>query len=237
MTTPFGDLLRPPSPFIARPPYLVMRQLARRAGERAASATTVAIMMSERQHVGRGVEEVVALRDADRLQRRAERAGAAEEERRAEAGERVPAREDDERDRHQALAGRDALVPAARIVERQIGAADAGERRRRPRSPAGARSRRCSPWRAPRRRCRRRCARRGRCGCCANAHQRKHRKRRADEEEHVDLERRLRPAGRRTSRRAGSPAGRARPAGCTACRRRRRGPCRTASARCRRRCR
>ena len=81
----------------------------------------------ERQHVGRGVEEVVALRDADRLQRRAERAGAAEEQRRAEAGERIPAREDHQRHRHQALAGGDALVPASRIIEREIGAADAGE--------------------------------------------------------------------------------------------------------------
>ena len=46
-------------------------------------ALEVAIMMSERQDVGRGVEEVVALRDADRLQRRADRAGAAEQQRRA----------------------------------------------------------------------------------------------------------------------------------------------------------
>ena len=86
----------------------------------------------EGQHVGRGVEEVVALRDADRLQRRAERAGGAEEERRAEAGERVPAREDDQRHRHQALARRQALVPAARDSR----ATGRRRRRRREKPPA-----------------------------------------------------------------------------------------------------
>ena len=43
------------------------------------------------------------------------------------AAQRIPAREDDQRHRHQALAARQALVPAAGIVERQEGAADAGE--------------------------------------------------------------------------------------------------------------
>ena len=42
----------------------------------------VTIMMSKRQDVGRGVEEIIALGDADRLQRRPERGGAAEQQRR-----------------------------------------------------------------------------------------------------------------------------------------------------------
>ena len=46
----------------------------------------------------------------------------------AKQPERIPAREDHQCHRHEALAGRDALVPAARIVERQIGPADGRQR-------------------------------------------------------------------------------------------------------------
>ena len=56
------------------------------------------------------------------------RARRAEQQRRGDAAQRVPAREDDERHRHQALARGQALVPRARIGERQERAADAGEK-------------------------------------------------------------------------------------------------------------
>ena len=108
-------------------PYLVMESspgapVMARCGEE------VRISSAEGQHIGRGEEQVVAGSHADRLQRRAERAGAAEQDRRPEAVDRVPAGEDHQRDRHQALARRNALVPAARVVERQIGPADTGQR-------------------------------------------------------------------------------------------------------------
>src|SRR6202453_135512 len=77
--------------------------------------------------VGRRRVEVVPAADADRLQRRADRARAAEEQRRPEASHRIPAREDDERHGHQALPAREALAPAAGVVERQERPADARE--------------------------------------------------------------------------------------------------------------
>ncbi len=79
------------------------------------------------QHVGRGVVQIVAAGHADRLQGRAERARAAEQQRGPQAAHRIPAREDHQRDRHQALAAGQALVPAARVEQRQVGAAHAGE--------------------------------------------------------------------------------------------------------------
>ena len=125
------------------------------------------------------------------------------------------------------LAGRDALVPAARIIERQVGAADAGEDaagrgRKQPDAVDRVAHR---AWR--RRRCRRRC---GRCRprrVSRNAQAMHDRDSDADEEQRIDLQSACAPAACRTSSRAGSPAVAARPAGCRACRRRRRGRCRT----------
>ena len=102
------------------------RQLAR-AAARDAARPAADDEDHQRQHVGHRGEQVVALADADRLQRRADRAGAAEEQRRADAAQRAPAREDHQRDRDQALAARDAFVPAARIEQRQRGAAEPGD--------------------------------------------------------------------------------------------------------------
>jgi hypothetical protein len=103
------------------------RQFARRTGQRAAGRRGQH-HDRQRQHIGGGVEEIVAFGDADRLQRRADGAGAAEQQRRREGTERVPAREDHQSHRHQALPRRDALGPAPRIIERQVGAADGGQR-------------------------------------------------------------------------------------------------------------
>ena len=85
-------------------------------------------MISKRQDIGRGIEEIIALAHAHRLQRRPERGGAAEQQRRAQAQQRIPTREDHQRHRHEALPARQALVPAAGIIEREKGAADAGEK-------------------------------------------------------------------------------------------------------------
>ena len=71
----------------------------------------------EGEDVGRGVEEVVALADPDGLQRRAKRPRRPEKQRRIDASDRIPARKYDERDGHQTLSRRQALVPASRIVE------------------------------------------------------------------------------------------------------------------------
>src|SRR3984957_5911725 len=133
-TTPFGDLLRPPSPFIAPP--LVPRSASCLFRHRQFAGHVTRRVLGargcdhddEREDVGGGVEEVVALGDPDRLQRRAKRAGRAEKERRGDAAKRVPAGEDDKRYRHQALARGEALVPRARIGERQERAADAREK-------------------------------------------------------------------------------------------------------------
>ena len=60
MTTPFGDLFSPPRPFILH--FLLRdRQFARRAAHRAVPVRGRTIMMSERQHVRRSIEEIVAL--------------------------------------------------------------------------------------------------------------------------------------------------------------------------------
>ena len=81
----------------------------------------------EGEHVGGRVEQVIAFADADRLQRWAQRTCGAEKKRRVDAVERIPASEDDKGDRHQALTGGEALVPAGRITQRQERAADAGK--------------------------------------------------------------------------------------------------------------
>src|SRR5881392_4222745 len=73
----------------------------------------------EGENVRRCVEQVVIRRVPDRLERRTERRGGAEEQRHPEAVDRVPAGEDDERDGHQPLAAREALVPRPGIVERE----------------------------------------------------------------------------------------------------------------------
>ena len=128
----------------------------------------VTIMISERQDIGRGVEQVIARGDADRLQRGPERAGAAEQQRRPEAQHRVPAREDHQRHRGDALAARQALVPAARDSR----ATGTSRRcRRESRRPWSRRSRTAiapnSPSRARHRRSRRRCAGPGPSASCA----------------------------------------------------------------------
>ena len=64
----------------------------------------------------------------------------------------IPAREDHQRDRHQALPAGQSLVPAPRVVEREERAADAGEEAARPWSTAmRTQVDRVRPWRAPRR--------------------------------------------------------------------------------------
>src|SRR5277367_3535597 len=107
-TTPFGDLLRPPSTFIAPP--LVRRSAGRLLRHRQFAGHVACRVLGargrdhddEREDVGGGVEEVVALGDPDRLQRGPKRARRAEQKRCSDATERVPAGEDDERHRHQA---------------------------------------------------------------------------------------------------------------------------------------
>src|SRR5580693_4914478 len=83
-TTPFGDLLRPPSPFI--PPPLAPRSAGRLFRHRQFAGHVARRALGaggcdhddEREDVGRGVEEVVALGDPDRLERRAKRTRRAE---------------------------------------------------------------------------------------------------------------------------------------------------------------
>src|SRR5689334_1877663 len=67
-------------------------QLARRAGQRPARRAGDD-HDPERDDVGRGVEQVIAPRNPDRLQRRSQRAGGAEEQRGVKALQRVPAGE------------------------------------------------------------------------------------------------------------------------------------------------
>ena len=143
---------------------------------------------------------------------------------------RVPAREDDQRHRGDALAAGQALVPAAGIVERQERAADAGEKAADHGRAQADEVRPSSPWRARHRRCRRRCARSGPSACCASAQTRMRRERDADEEQHVDRAARRAPAECRSTSRDRSTADAAPSAGSAACRDRRRARCRTASS-------
>src|ERR1700712_5144903 len=73
----------------------------------------------QRQHIRHRAEEVVALADADRLQRWPDGTGTAEEQCGADAAQRAPAREDHQRHCDQALAAGDAFVPAAWVEERE----------------------------------------------------------------------------------------------------------------------
>src|ERR1700686_3089297 len=125
ITRPLGVLFNPPSALLMSRSFRDA-QLARHVAHRALGAGRGG-HDDQGEDVGRGVEEVVALGNADRLQRRPDRARRAEQQRRHHAAHRAPARENDQRHRHQALAGREALIPRARIVERQERAADAGE--------------------------------------------------------------------------------------------------------------
>src|SRR3984957_20390756 len=101
-TTPIGDLLRPPSPFIAPP--LVPRSAGRLLCHRQFAGHVPRRMLGargrdhedEREDVGRGVEEVVALGDPDRLQRGSKRARRTEKKRCGDAPQRGPAGGDDE---------------------------------------------------------------------------------------------------------------------------------------------
>src|SRR5262249_26877339 len=97
----------------------------RRRADQAALGRTGDHHDQQRQDVGRGVEQVIALVDADPLQRGTERGGAAEQERGPEAGHGAPAREDPQPPRRDALPAGEAFVPAARIDQRQERAADA----------------------------------------------------------------------------------------------------------------
>ena len=135
----------------------------------------------ERQHVGDGVEQVIAPADADRLQRRADGAPAPPKSSAAPMQRRwAPAREDHQRHRYQPLAAGDPFVPATGIEQRQRGAAQAGDeaagagrRDAKPRPPSSrapawrwpnhppcapaarhARAREAPPHEAPRARCR-----------------------------------------------------------------------------------
>src|SRR3981081_650825 len=111
-TTPFGDLFNPPSPLIRDSPGRVIdrsavdARLAGRARQRAARGAG-GDHDAERQNVRRRVEEVIARADAPGWSGRAEGAGAAEEQRGEEAVDRIPAREDHQRHRHQPLAARE----------------------------------------------------------------------------------------------------------------------------------
>ncbi len=55
------------------------------------------------------------------------RAGTAEEERGPEAVDRIPTGEDDQGDGNEALAAGESFIPGAGVIEREKGAADAGE--------------------------------------------------------------------------------------------------------------
>ena len=130
-------------------------ELARRAGQRAGRRRR-GDQQPQREHVGRGVEEVVALADADRLQRRAQRAGAAEQQRRARSR---PAGSSARRSPAPRPSGPGRTrCPRSSFPDRT--ATDRPRRcrpaRRRRRSTGCARDRRGCPWRAPRRCCRRR---------------------------------------------------------------------------------
>ena len=152
----------------------------------------------QRQHVRRGVEEVVPRRDADRLQRGTERARAAEQERRVEAAHRIPAREDHERDAPSAL-GR-STAPRSSCRGRYSDRNEPPTPARKP--PAMVAS---SPHaidvvahaRAPRRRSRRRCARPAPSACVESAKRSAGREHDADHEQHVDLQRRAHLRARR----------------------------------------
>ena len=125
----------------------------------------------ERQHIGRGAEQVVALGDADRLQRRADRAGRAEQQRGPQAADRDPSARRSPAPRPSGpgrstgprSSCRDSRATGTRRRRRR--------RRRRSRSRSGARGRprRRSP--APHRRSRRPAARSGpsACSCSAQA--------------------------------------------------------------------
>src|SRR5882672_3388627 len=126
ITTPFGVLFKPPSALIEALPSFGDTEFARNVAHRLFRPGR-RDHDQERENVGRGIEEIIALGDADRLQRRSDGAGGAEQQRRDHALQRLPARKDDERHRHQALPGRYPLVPRTRIIERQEGAADAGQ--------------------------------------------------------------------------------------------------------------
>ncbi len=124
-------------------------------------------MMPSVSDVRRGVEEVVAGRDADRLQRRSERARAAEQQRGVEAvrpgssARRSPAPPPSGPGRSRGLRS---SCPGSRAT----GTSRRSPARKPPsagRQRAHARSRR-SPSRAPRPRCRRPCARPGPSACC-----------------------------------------------------------------------
>src|SRR5947209_15167500 len=104
MTTPLGDLFNPPSPFMFVLPSSHDREFARCTAH-PPSRCNGDEHEDERQHIRRGVEEVIALTDADRLQRRPKCAGGTEQERGADTGERLPTRKNDERDGDQPLPG------------------------------------------------------------------------------------------------------------------------------------
>src|ERR1700690_631680 len=101
-TTPFGDLLRPPSPFIA--PALVPRSAGRLFRHRQFAGHVARRVLGargrdhddERENVGGGVEEVIAPGDPDRLERGPKGASRAEQKRCGDAAQRIPAGEDDE---------------------------------------------------------------------------------------------------------------------------------------------
>ena len=101
-------------------------QFGRRAGQRALRRAGDD-HDRQRQDIGRGVEQMIAGGDADRLQRRPERGGAAKRQRRPQAQHRIPAREDHQRHGGDALSAGKSLVPAAGIEQRQKRTADAGE--------------------------------------------------------------------------------------------------------------
>src|SRR5271165_6856099 len=115
------------SKVVKGPSSLRHRQLARHIARRVLGARG-GDHDGEGQYVGRGVEEIVALRNADRLQRRTDRARRAEQKRSGDAAQRVPTRENDERHGHEALPRRQALVPGTGIGKRKKSAADAGEK-------------------------------------------------------------------------------------------------------------
>src|SRR5436190_23370705 len=101
MTTPLGVLFSPPSALMI---CLLSCLLGCLSFGDAQLALDVAQRLfgtgrrrhdDEREDVGRRVEKVVALADADRLQRRSDRAGSAEQQRRHHTAEWTPAREDD----------------------------------------------------------------------------------------------------------------------------------------------
>ncbi len=123
-------------------------------------------MISKRQDVGRGVEQMIAGGDADRLQRRSERRGAAEGQRGPQAQHRIPAREDHERHRGDALAAR--TGPRSSCRDRTATGTSRRCRRgsRRPWWRAGGSAAPNSPWRAPRPRFRRRCGSAGPSAWC-----------------------------------------------------------------------